>query len=599
MANKTFVSNGTFTVADNDAVAFGASVAGTEIVKIQSGVTGVKLDANFERVILTEAVANYRFLVTAGVGFKILASDGVTVIATIPNINQDVKITFGNGSATLKQSGGTAFALIKASDSTKISGANVPLSPASVLSVALSDIDATATLTDTVAQFTATLNDIAVDDSVTIADTISHINTDLALGANSVLLNNMVKIDNFTIAAGAIAATDITAIDSVNGSATITGTAITSLTGTATQIVSAITALGSEPTAWSATLTGAQAAADVETIKGYSNETLTATGITSLTGTATQIVSAITALGSEPTAWSATLTGAQAAADVATIKGYSNETLTATGITSLTGTATQIVSAITALGSEPTAWSATLTGAQAAADVATIGSYSNKTLTATGITSVTGTSSGDTIDLTAPGVTWAASAMISINGGAGADTLTGRAAVADTFVFAAGDAGTISNTVFDTITNFVKANGTGPDILDLVGSADAETNGSAINVSTATTDLALDGLGGASAVTAAIASGVITLGGADAANIDTLAEWLTVAQTVVTTNGKVGAFEFSGSTYVYQENTGSNTDLLIKLTGVTGVDALATSGTGANDLLIVSLRSYASIQIER
>ena len=219
MANKTFVQNSTFTVADNNAVAFGSSVAGTEIVKIQAGVTGVKLDANFERVILTEAVANYRFLVTAGVGFQILASDGATVIATIPNINQDVKITFGNGSATLTQTGGTAFALIKASNSTKISGANVPLSPASVLSVALSDIDATATLTDTVAQFTATLNDIAVDDSVTIADSISNINTDLTLGANSVLLNNIAKVDAFTLSdSGSVTASALNTIDSATTS---------------------------------------------------------------------------------------------------------------------------------------------------------------------------------------------------------------------------------------------------------------------------------------------------------------------------------------------------------------------------------------------
>jgi hypothetical protein len=51
--NKTFVSNNTLTIADNNTDAFGASVAGTEIVKIQSGVTGVKLDANFEQIVLS------------------------------------------------------------------------------------------------------------------------------------------------------------------------------------------------------------------------------------------------------------------------------------------------------------------------------------------------------------------------------------------------------------------------------------------------------------------------------------------------------------------------------------------------------------------
>ena len=111
MANKTFVQNGTFTVADNDAVAFGASVAGTEIVKILSGVTGVKLDANFERLDLSGALSTYKFVVVSGTGLQIQNASDNSIVATLPNINQQVKIVFTDGAAILKQTGSTAFTL--------------------------------------------------------------------------------------------------------------------------------------------------------------------------------------------------------------------------------------------------------------------------------------------------------------------------------------------------------------------------------------------------------------------------------------------------------------------------------------------------------
>jgi S-layer protein len=60
--------------------------------------------------------------------------------------------------------------------------------------------------------------------------------------------------------------------------------------------------------------------------------------------------------------------------------------------------------------------------------------------------------------------------------------------------------------------------------------------------------------------------GVISLSGADAAKVDTLAEWLAIADDLTGTNaGTAAAFEFDGSTYVFVEDA---TDALIKLTDV-------------------------------
>ncbi len=115
MTIKTFVTGGTaqtaavFTVADNNAMVYGGTL-GNETVRIQSGITGVSIDANIERLELSGALAAYKFVVVEGTGLQIQNTDG-SVVATLPNINQNVKIAFSDGSATLVQSGATIFTL--------------------------------------------------------------------------------------------------------------------------------------------------------------------------------------------------------------------------------------------------------------------------------------------------------------------------------------------------------------------------------------------------------------------------------------------------------------------------------------------------------
>ena len=113
-------------------------------------------------------------------------------------------------------------------------------------------------------------------------------------------------------------------------------------------------------------------------------------------------------------------------------------------------------------------------------------------------------------------------------------------------------------------------------MLDLVGTPVVRANTtSAIDVAAATVDAS-------DVVTASVTNGIITVGGANAANVDTLAEWIAVARAVVTTSGDIAAFVFGGDTYVYQENGTDTNDLLIQLDNVTGFTGFSSTAAASN-----------------
>ena len=158
MANKTFVSNSTLTISDNLTEAVGSSVTGQDNVKIRAGVTGVKLDANFERIDLSGTLASYKFVVVSGTGLQIQNVSDSAVVATIPNINQSVKIAFTDGSATLAQTGATVFTLNSAALVVGATGAaaTVSLTGGNVLSTAAGETSTVATTAVTVLATNAT-----------------------------------------------------------------------------------------------------------------------------------------------------------------------------------------------------------------------------------------------------------------------------------------------------------------------------------------------------------------------------------------------------------------------------------------------------------
>jgi Ca2+-binding RTX toxin-like protein len=105
---KTLLSNRIFTLADNDVNVIGGT-AGNEVVRIQSGVINTTLNANIERLELSNSLSAYKFISTSGVGVEIW--DVSSKIVTIPSLNQDTKIAFSNGTAILKQTGASDFQL--------------------------------------------------------------------------------------------------------------------------------------------------------------------------------------------------------------------------------------------------------------------------------------------------------------------------------------------------------------------------------------------------------------------------------------------------------------------------------------------------------
>jgi len=187
----------------------------------------------------------------------------------------------------------------------------------------------------------------------------------------------------------------------------------------------------------------------------------------------------------------------------------------------------------------------------------------------------------------------------SISGGAGADVITGGAAK-DTLSggagrdsFTIGTAGHSGVTTADTISDFGKATiaitaaqvtamssvaafqatatatgGAEADMLDMAVTSTLRAATSAIDVNAAVV--------GNPATTANIsAKGVVTIA-TGAAAVDTLAEWVAVANLAATTAGEVAVFEFGGNTFVFQQGT---TDDLFQLTGVTGVTGIVIVGS--------------------
>lgn len=200
----------------------------------------------------------------------------------------------------------------------------------------------------------------------------------------------------------------------------------------------------------------------------------------------------------------------------------------------------------------------------------------------------------------------------SITGGAGADDMTGNGG-RDAFVIGLTDSGITASTI-DQISDFGKVTtaviagdngaahndiaefqgattakgGDNADVLDLTG-ATVATDLTAVTTNggrTILTDLeALDNTSTTftgKAITASVSKGILTIGGADAAMVDSLAGWLTVANIAAETANETVAFQFGGNTYVFQQVTPATIadDLAIELTGVVSVTGVVLAGGG-------------------
>lgn len=193
---------------------------------------------------------------------------------------------------------------------------------------------------------------------------------------------------------------------------------------------------------------------------------------------------------------------------------------------------------------------------------------------------------------------------VTVTTGEGADTVTGSV-YADVIACAGGD-----DTVHVTTGGDLVLGGGGADtfVVDTAGistdtsytrigdfsavadtaAADRITNvSSTVTADAAAVDVASAEAsgGGGMTITADAVSGMISLAGADAARIDTVAEWLAVVS-LVCESGRTCGFEFSGNTYVAEAGGSGGLDSLVELTGVTGVSAVG--NTPGDNIIFLS-----------
>ena len=216
--------------------------------------------------------------------------------------------------------------------------------------------------------------------------------------------------------------------------------------------------------------------------------------------------------------------------------------------------------------------------------------------TGAGNVALTGGSAADTLTgATGQDVISGGAGADSITGGAGADVLSGGAG-RDAFTI--GTDGHSGASTYDTISDFEKvtvaasaaqvaamssaanfqatATAVGGDNADLLDFASTVTLASAATSSDLNSSASISG-GSGTVITTLTAKGIITISGTNTANVDTLTEWVALANATATTTGNVAAFEFNGNTYVFHQ--GSSTDDVVELTGVTGVTGIVVTGS--------------------
>ena len=152
---------------------------------------------------------------------------------------------------------------------------------------------------------------------------------------------------NSTLTGGAANATDITALETANGTGTITGAALTAINGTAAAVLQALTDLDADPTNFNSTSPLALQMLPYRCHRDRQwHGTINGSALTAINGTAAAVVQALTDLDTDPTNFNSTLTAGAAAADIAAIEAANgNGTITGSALTEINGTYAEIVQA--------------------------------------------------------------------------------------------------------------------------------------------------------------------------------------------------------------------------------------------------------------
>lgn len=204
--------------------------------------------------------------------------------------------------------------------------------------------------------------------------------------------------------------------------------------------------------------------------------------------------------------------------------------------------------------------------------------------TQTSVVTVTGGAGNDTITVDMTAGTAGDSSVIAITGGTGNDTITISNVTRITnseyasITVAAGDS---SITAYDSVTGFLGGDGTNySDKLDLA------------NTATSLADSSFTTFTGYAAgeLTVTTSNGIATFGGTKASTL-TVAQKLAALSSVVTTQYATTAFASGSDLYVFQDADGAANganDVAVKLVGLSGVTALATTNATTANLLFIA-----------
>ena len=220
----------------------------------------------------------------------------------------------------------------------------------------------------------------------TAAEIIEAVNT---LNPNPFLFNSKIS--------GSASGANIITIDSLNGSGFIDGIGLTEITGTASEVIQAINDLDAASLYFTSTLVGSASAANISEVElrnGFFGS-INGSGLTEITGTASEIIQAISDLDTDPVNFESTISGSASAANIAVIESFNGSgTINGSGLTEITGTASEIIQAISDLDTDPVNFESTISGSASAANIAAIESFNGSgTINGSGLTEIIGTAS--------------------------------------------------------------------------------------------------------------------------------------------------------------------------------------------------------------
>ena len=289
------------TTAVVDASAVVTSITGTAAefaTLVTTNAATTTLAANYAATITsgaTVAQANVVDADTAGVVTATITEGDIATLATLSGTGNAYTVTVTDLSvdaAALNTLDGKTTVNVDASAVTTLTGTTAAIATAITAAGINTAANLAVTLTDA-----HTLSELkAINDATTGTITLSDYTVALSGSAADVaaaLAGIASYTGNVTLSAGAVDATLVSTIAGLT-SGTVDGSALTAINGTTTAVLQALTDLDTDPTNFNSTLTGVALATEITAIEAVNGTgTIDGSGITAVSGSAAAVIQAL------------------------------------------------------------------------------------------------------------------------------------------------------------------------------------------------------------------------------------------------------------------------------------------------------------------